>query len=72
MTATTFHTTAATTFPVSMLTRIATLVDRFAEGIHEGRRIHARYQELSRLSRAERARFGLDRQSIARAALNGR
>jgi hypothetical protein len=53
------------------LARLASYIDRFAEGARDGREIAARYRELSQLSPAELTKRGLDRQSIARAALNG-
>ncbi|HEX5507496.1 MAG TPA: hypothetical protein VFX37_03240 [Pseudolabrys sp.] len=72
MTTTTYPTTAASSFQVSTITQIVAYISRFAEGVREGQEIHGRYRKLSQLSRAELARCGLDRQSIARAALNSR
>jgi hypothetical protein len=41
------------------------------EGVMEGREMAYRYERLRRLSGAELARFGLTRQDIPRAAVNG-
>ncbi len=41
------------------------------EGIAEGRQMEMRYERLSRMSNAELARFGLTRQDIPRATVNG-
>ena len=43
----------------------------FFEGIAEGRQMEMRYERLSRMSNAELARFGLTRQDIPRATVNG-
>jgi hypothetical protein len=53
------------------LSRITAWYTHFAEGVREGREIATRYRALSRLSTAELARRGLNRQAIARAALTG-
>jgi len=57
--------------PSALLSRTAAWCTHFAEGIREGQEIAARYHALSRLSTPELARRGLDRQTIARAALTG-
>ncbi|HET7848156.1 MAG TPA: hypothetical protein VFL51_03740 [Pseudolabrys sp.] len=56
----------------SLFASVASYIGQFAEGAREGRTIEARYHELSQLSRADLAKCGLDRQSMARAALTGR
>lgn len=40
-------------------------------GVREAREMHARYERLARLSDSELKRRGLDRQSIAQAAVFG-
>jgi hypothetical protein len=67
MTTVTYHVSASDVF-----SRIAAYVCDFAEGAREGQQIATRYHKLSRLSSAELARRGLNRQTIARAALTGR
>jgi len=61
--------TAGIACPSALLSRIAAWCTHFAEGTREGREIAARYHALSRLSTPELARRGLNRQTIARAAL---
>jgi hypothetical protein len=51
-----YHTGASDT-----LSRMATRVGEFIEGVREGREIEQRYFQLSRLSSAELARRGLHR-----------
>ena len=53
------------------LARFTTWCGQVAEGAHEGRRIAARYDALSRLSSHDLAGRGLTRQTMARAALIG-
>jgi hypothetical protein len=53
----------------ALLSRIAAWCTHFAEGLREGREIAARYHALSRLSTPDLARHGLNRETIARAAL---
>ena len=53
----------------ALLSRIAAWCTHFVEGVREGQEIAARYHALSRLSTPELARRGLNRQTIARAAL---
>ena len=55
----------------ALLSRITAWCTHFAEGVREGQEIAARYHALSRLSTAELARRGFNRQMIARAALTG-
>ena len=57
--------------PSALLSRITAWCTHFAEGVREGQEIAARYHALSRLSTAELARRGFNRQMIARAALTG-
>jgi hypothetical protein len=53
------------------LSRITAWCTHFAEGVREGQEIAARYRALSRLSTPDLTRRGLNRQTIARAALTG-
>ncbi|HEY8274895.1 MAG TPA: DUF1127 domain-containing protein [Pseudolabrys sp.] len=55
----------------ALLSRITAWCTHFAQGVREGQEIAARYHALSRLSTAELARRGFNRQMIARAALTG-
>ena len=55
----------------ALLSRIAAWCTRFVEGVREGQEIAARYHALSRLSTPDLAQRGLNRQTIARAALHG-
>lgn len=64
MTAIAHRITASDTF-----SRLADYIGQFVEGAREGRQIAARYRELSRLSGADLASRGLNRQTISRAAL---
>jgi hypothetical protein len=57
--------------PSALLSRITAWCTNFVEGVKEGREIAARYHALSRLSTPELTRHGLNRQTIARAALTG-
>ena len=57
--------------PSALLSRTAAWCTHFAEGIREGQEIAARYHALSRLSTPDLGRRGLNRQTIARAALTG-
>ena len=56
----------------TIFTRVAAWCGQFAEGAREGQQIAARYYELSSLSSPDLASRGLNRQTIARAALTGR
>jgi hypothetical protein len=53
----------------ALLSRISAWCTHFVEGVREGQEIAARYHALSRLSTPDLARRGLNRQTIARAAL---
>jgi len=53
----------------ALLSRVTAWCTHFVEGVREGQEIAARYHALSRLSTPELARRGLNRQTIARAAL---
>ena len=64
-------TTGSASSPSALLSRIAAWCAHFAEGLNEGGQIAARYHALSRLSTPDLARRGLNRQTIARAALTG-
>jgi len=55
----------------ALMSRITTWCTHFVEGIREGQEISARYHALSRLSTPDLVRRGLNRQTIARAALTG-
>ena len=55
----------------ALLSRITAWCTHFAEGVREGQQIAARYRALSRLSTPDLARRGLNRQTIAGAALTG-
>jgi hypothetical protein len=55
----------------ALLSRMTAWCAHFVQGVHEGREIAARYHALSRLSTPELARRGLNRYTIARAALTG-
>ena len=55
----------------ALLSRITAWCTHFAEGVREGQEIAARYRALSRLSTRDLTRRGLNRQTIARAALTG-
>jgi hypothetical protein len=55
----------------ALWSRITAWCTHFAEGVREGQQIAARYRALSRLSTPDLARRGLNRQTIARAALTG-
>jgi hypothetical protein len=55
----------------ALLPRITARCTHFAEGVREGQQIAARYRALSRLSTPDLAQRGLNRQTIARAALHG-
>jgi hypothetical protein len=55
----------------ALLSRITAWCTHFAEGVREGQQIAARYRALSRLSTPDLAQRGLNRQTIARAALHG-
>ena len=55
----------------ALLSRITAWCTHFAEGVREGQQIAARYRALSRLSTPDLAQRGLNRQTIARAALTG-
>jgi len=65
--------TAATdlTGQSALLSRISTWCAHFVEGVREGQEIAARYRTLSHLSTPDLARRGLNRYTIARAALTG-
>jgi hypothetical protein len=55
----------------ALLSRISTWCTHFVEGVREGQEIASRYHSLSRLSTPDLARHGLNRCTIARAALTG-
>jgi len=55
----------------ALLSRISTWCTHFVEGVREGQEIASRYHSLSRLSTPDLARHGLNRYTIARAALTG-
>ena len=70
MTDITYQTTATGIADQSALvSRVTAWCAQFVEGACEGQEIAARYHALSRLSTPELARRGLNRQTIARAAL---
>jgi len=72
MTDITYQTTATGIADQSVLvSRVTAWCAQFVEGAREGQEIAARYHALSRLSTPELARRGLNRQTIARAALTG-
>jgi hypothetical protein len=53
------------------LRAIGSFFANFTGGIHEGLIIRDRYDRLARLSNAELRRHGLDRSTIAQAAIRG-
>jgi hypothetical protein len=55
----------------ALLSRISTWCAHFVEGVREGQEIASRYRSLSRLSTPDLARHGLNRYTVARAALTG-
>lgn len=67
-----------TTLPLSrraspdLFTRVVDGIAAFFDAVAEGRRIAARYEQLSRLSDAALARRGLTRADVARVAVSGR
>ena len=63
--------TTGLTTQSALLSRISTWCIHFVEGVREGQEIAARYRTLSRLSTPDLARHGLNRYTIARAALTG-
>jgi hypothetical protein len=54
-----------------MNTSVGRFFVRVRKGMSDGRKIAARYDELSRMSRAELSQRGLRRSDVTRAALTG-
>ena len=65
------NTTTGLTAQSALLSRISAWCTHFVEGVREGQEIATRYRSLSRLSTPGLARHGLNRYTIARAALTG-